>query len=86
LANNLTLFFYQYGLKKNSLDMSKNEGSNLNVITIALKSIMRCEIFKLNESFQGSCFGHVFPKVCKYLEMYNLALRVCKRKTRMEHV
>jgi hypothetical protein len=41
-------------------------------------------IFNLNESFQGTCFGHVFPKVCKYLKMYNLVLKVYKRQTRME--
>jgi hypothetical protein len=38
----------------------KNEGSNLNAMTIALKSIMKCEFLNLNESFQGTCFGHVF--------------------------
>ncbi len=64
--------------------MSKNEWSNLNAITIAWKSIMRCENFNLNESFQGTCFGHGFPKVCKYLEIYNLVLKVCERQTRME--
>ncbi len=53
-------------------------------MAIALKSIMKCENFNLNESFQGTYFSHVFPKVCKYLEMYNLLSKVCKRQTRME--
>jgi hypothetical protein len=51
-------------------------------MTIALKSIMKCENFNLNESFQGTYFG--FFKVCKYFEMYNLVLKFRERQTRME--
>ncbi len=32
----------------------------------ALKSIISCECLSLEESFQGSCFGHVFVKACQY--------------------
>jgi hypothetical protein len=32
----------------------------------ALKSIINCESFGLEESFQGTCFGHVFSKACQY--------------------
>ncbi len=35
-------------------------------MTIALKSVVKCEVFDLNESFQGACFGHVFSKACQY--------------------
>jgi hypothetical protein len=30
----------------------KDEGSNLNTMTIALKSIVKCEVLGLDESFQ----------------------------------
>jgi hypothetical protein len=36
------------------------KGSNLNAMTIALKSIVKYEGIGLNENFQGICFGHVF--------------------------
>jgi hypothetical protein len=31
-------------------------------MTNALKSVVNCESLGLEESFQGSCFGHVFSK------------------------
>jgi hypothetical protein len=45
----------------------KNEGSNLNTVTSALKSIMKCEALDLKESFQGTYFEHVFFKSCQYV-------------------
>jgi hypothetical protein len=33
----------------------------------ALKSIMRCEVIGVDESFQGIYFGHVFLKACRYV-------------------
>jgi hypothetical protein len=45
----------------------KNEGSNLNTLTTALKSIMKCEALDLKESFQGTYFEHVFSKYCQYV-------------------
>jgi hypothetical protein len=38
-------------------------GYNFNAMTKALKLVMNCEALSLEESFQGTCFGHVFPKV-----------------------
>jgi hypothetical protein len=32
----------------------------------ALKFIVNCEYLGLEESFQGTCFGNVFSKVCQY--------------------
>jgi hypothetical protein len=54
----------QYGLKRKIVAYVKNEGSNLNTLTIALKFIMKYEALGLDESFQGTCFGHVFLKAC----------------------
>jgi hypothetical protein len=66
LANNLTSLFNQYGLRRKIIVYVKNERSNLNAITIILKSIMKCEAWSLDESFQRTCFGHVFSKACQY--------------------
>jgi hypothetical protein len=34
-------------------------------MTIALKSIISCDMLGLKESFQGICFGHAFFKACQ---------------------
>jgi hypothetical protein len=34
-----------------------------------LKSIISCDVLGLEESFQGTCFGHVFFEVCEYATM-----------------
>jgi hypothetical protein len=51
LLNNFTKLFGQYGLKNKIIAYVKDEGSNLNTMIIALKSIVKCEIFGLDESF-----------------------------------
>jgi hypothetical protein len=53
LINNLIKLFDQYGFEK-------YEGSNLNVMTTTLKSIMKCEVLGFHESFQNTCFGLFF--------------------------
>ncbi len=39
----------------------KNEGSNLIAIATTLKSIIKCKVLGLDESFQ-TCFGHFKKK------------------------
>jgi len=36
---------------------------------IVLKSIIKCEVLGLNESFQGICFGHVFLRHVNMLHL-----------------
>ncbi len=62
LANNLTKLFDQYGLRNKIIAYVKDEGSNLNTMTIILKFVLKCEVFNLDESFQGAYFGHLFSK------------------------
>jgi hypothetical protein len=38
----------------------KDEKANLTTMTIVLKSIIKYEVLGLDESFQGTHFGHVF--------------------------
>jgi hypothetical protein len=35
-------------------------------MTITLKIVVNYESFGLEESFQGTCFGHDFSKACQY--------------------
>jgi len=53
----------------------KDEGSNLNTMTIALKSIISCDMLGLEENFQCNCFGHAFFKACQYVTIEE---KVCK--------
>jgi len=52
----------KHGLRKKIIVYVKNEGSNFNTMTIALKAIVNYEFLGLENSFQGTCFGHVFSK------------------------
>jgi hypothetical protein len=54
---------------------AKDEGSSLNAMIIILKVIVNYESPNLEESFQGTCFWHVFSKACKY---GTTEKRVCK--------
>jgi hypothetical protein len=43
--------FDQYGLRNKIIVYVKDEGSNLNTMTIALKYVVKCEVFGLDEYF-----------------------------------
>jgi hypothetical protein len=69
LANNLTKLLDQYGLRNKIIAYVKDEGSNLNTMTIALKFVVKCEVLGLDESFKGSCFWPCFfqsMSICYY--------------------
>ncbi len=77
LAKNLINLFDAYGLKNKVITYLKDEGSNLNTLTnCALKPIDKCETLGLEENFQGTCFGHVFSKVCQYATTND---KICKK-------
>jgi hypothetical protein len=44
---------------------------------IILKSIMRCEILCLDESFQGTCFGHFLKKFVNMLQLMKRFAKTC---------
>ncbi len=73
-TNNLIKLFDQYGFDFFFVYF-KDEESNLNVMTTTLKSIMRCEVIGLDESFQTTCFGFFSSKVCQYVIIDE---KVCK--------
>jgi hypothetical protein len=53
-------------VEKKIIAYVKDEGSNLTIMIIALKSIVKCEVLSLDESFQGMCLDHVFSKAYYY--------------------
>jgi hypothetical protein len=67
LARNIIDFLDAYGLRNKIITCVKDEGSNLNTLTNALKFVVKCEALGLEESFQGTYFGHVFSKLTNML-------------------
>jgi len=55
----------KYALKKKIIIHVKDEGSNFNAMTNALKYVINCECLSLEENFQRNCFGHAFSKACQ---------------------
>ncbi len=66
LVQNLIDLLDKFGLRKKIIAYVKDESSNMNAMTFALKSIVSCETLSLQKSFNGTCFGHVFSKACQY--------------------
>jgi hypothetical protein len=64
LAKKLIDLLEKYNLRKKIAEYVKDEGSNLNTMTIVLKSVVSCEILDLEENFQRACFEHAFFKAC----------------------
>jgi hypothetical protein len=64
LVRSLINLLGKYGLRKKIIVYVKDEGFNLNAMTIALKCIINYEFLGLKENFQRTCFGHTFSKAC----------------------
>jgi len=43
-----------------------DEGNNLTFMAISIHSIFYCQPLKLQQIYEGSCFGHVMSKACRY--------------------
>jgi hypothetical protein len=63
LAKNLIKLLDNYASRRKIIAYVKDEGSNINIMIIALKSIVSCDVLGLEERFQGTCLGHAF---CQY--------------------
>jgi len=50
MAKHLTKLLNQYDLRKKNVAYVKDEGANLNAMTIVLKSMVNCEVFGMEES------------------------------------
>ncbi len=71
----MTKLLDSYALKRKIITYVKDEGSNLNAMATTLKSIASCDIFHLEESFQGTCFGHAFSKACQHATIKGKSLQ-----------
>jgi hypothetical protein len=58
--------FAKHGLNAWVIAYVKNEGGNLSTMTIALTSIVSCEVLGLTTPFVGACWGHAMSKCCQY--------------------
>ncbi len=75
LVTNLIELFDQYGSRNKIIAYTKDEWSNLITMTTTLKSSVKYEVLSLDESFQGTCFGHVF---LRHINMLQLMKRFVK--------
>jgi hypothetical protein len=66
LVVNFSNLLDSFHLKKKIIAFVQNEGANLNALISIAKSIFNCNILKLEESFNGNYFKHVFSKACQY--------------------
>jgi hypothetical protein len=66
LAKNLQDLLQKYGLIKLIFVYVKDEALSSNTMIDTLKSMVNCESLGVAKSFQGTCFGHAFSKVCQY--------------------
>ncbi len=75
MAKNLIEILEMYNLKRKITIYVKDEKFNLNTIIVALKAVISCDNLSLEESYQGTCFGHAFSKAYQYAIMDE---KVCK--------
>ncbi len=75
LAINLIKFLDAYVLRKKIIAYVKDKGSNLNIMSLTLKSVVNCDVLGFEFFFQGTCFGHAFIKTCQYATIDE---KVCK--------
>ncbi len=75
LAKKLLELLDNYASRKIIIVYVKDEGSNLNIVSTTLKSIVSCDMLGLKESFQGICFSHAFSQACQYVTTKE---KVCK--------
>jgi hypothetical protein len=51
-----------------------DEGNNLTSMAISLHSIVYCQPLKLQQIYEGFCFGHVMSKACQYATNHDKVL------------
>jgi hypothetical protein len=62
MANQVNFLLESFVLFDKIITYVKDEGSNLNTLTNALKSKVSCFPLQLLTPFVGSCFGHAMLK------------------------
>jgi hypothetical protein len=64
MALQLQSLLENFGLIHQVIIFVKDECNNLGIIATTLHSIIDCELLKLLQVYEGTCFGHVVFKVC----------------------
>jgi len=64
LVRSLINLLDKYGLRKKIIVYVKDEGFNINAMTITLKCIINYQSLGLKENFQRTYFEHTFSKAC----------------------
>jgi hypothetical protein len=77
LAKNLIKLLEKYNLKNKIILYAKDEGSNLNIMNVALL-VVSCDILSLDESYQSTYFGHAFLKAYQYATSPTILLGVAR--------
>jgi hypothetical protein len=62
--------------EKKIISYVKDEGSNLNTMISALKSIVSCDILNLAKSFQNSYFGHASLRLVSMLQLIRKFVKI----------
>jgi hypothetical protein len=62
LAKQLKVLFESFSLTSKVLCFVKNEGINLIIMAMILKSLISCEVLDLKSPFDSACFGHAMSK------------------------
>jgi hypothetical protein len=66
MALQLKDLFTWFDLCDKVIAYMKDEGTNLNIFTNVLTSIVSCVPLMLPQPYANSCFGHVVSKCCEY--------------------
>ncbi len=64
MALQLQSLLENFGLIHQMIIFVKDEGNNLGTMATTLHSLIDCELLKLLQVYEGTCFGHVMFKVC----------------------
>ncbi len=62
----MKVLLIKFNLTNKVIVYVKDEGINLNFLTIDFIFIVSCEPLQLPQPFVGFCFGHVMSKACQY--------------------
>jgi hypothetical protein len=74
----LQVLLDKFGLLHRVIAFVKDEGTNLSPMGTTLHSIIDCEPLRILRVYEGTRFGHVMSKACKYAtndEIFWVALR-----------
>jgi hypothetical protein len=64
MANQLCSLHKKYDLMHCMITFVKDESNNFILMVTTLCSIINCHLLKLQQVYEGMCFGHIMSKTC----------------------